>query len=90
MKDEMDPFQVEFIKDRNRQTALIKPCCKEDNIFYYDVWMNDEFQFSMTTNSELPSPQQGDWNVALMNADKQVDPELVQALGSAIEFHYAM
>ena len=55
----MEPFQVEFFKDRQRHIALIKPCCKEDNIFYYDVWMNDEFQFSMTVNSELPSPRQG-------------------------------
>lgn len=86
----MEPFQVEFFKDQQRHIALIKPCCKEDNIFYYDVWMNDEFQFSMTVNSELASPQQNEWNVALVNADKQIDPALVQSLGSAIEFHYAM
>ena len=86
----MEPFQVEFFKDQQRHIALIKPCCKEDNIFYYDVWVNDEFQFSMTVNSELASPQQNEWNVALVNADKQIDPALVQSLGSAIEFHYAM
>ena len=34
-------------------------------------------------------PNHGEWKVAMVNADKNVDPELVQTLGSAIEYHFA-
>ncbi len=89
MQEELAPFQVEFVKEQQRILAEIKPCCKEDNVFYYYVWMNDEFQFSLTTNNDVMYPNHGEWKVAMRNSDKNVDPELVQTLGSAIEHHFA-
>jgi len=89
MKEELAPFQVEFVIDQQRKVAEIKPCCKEDNVFYYDVWMDDEFQFSLTTNNDVMYPNHGEWKVAMKNSDKYVDPVLVQTLGSAIEYHFA-
>lgn len=89
MKEELAPFKVELIEHQQRLVAEIKPCCKEDNVFYYDVWMDDEFQFSLTTNNDAIYPNHGEWKVAMRNADKNVDPKLVQTLGSAIDHHFA-
>ena len=89
MNEELAPFQVEYVIDQQRKVAEIKPCCKEDNVFYYDVWMDGEFQFSLTTNNDVIYPNHGEWKVAMKNSDKYVDPALVQTLGSAIEYHFA-
>ncbi|MBA2499616.1 MAG: hypothetical protein H0V30_07815 [Chitinophagaceae bacterium] len=89
MNEELAPFQVEYLKDQQRQVAEIKPCCKEDNVFYYDVFMDDEFQFSLTTNNDVMNSNPGEWKVAMRNADKKIDPALVQTLGLAIDFHFA-
>jgi hypothetical protein len=64
----------------------VRPCCNEENVIYYDIWMENLYQFTITPgliNEEKPG-----WRIALKNADKAVDNELIQTLGVEIESHY--
>ncbi|MEO6722794.1 MAG: hypothetical protein ABIN67_20670 [Ferruginibacter sp.] len=62
--------------------CVIKPCCKEDNIVDYAVWMRDKLEFTITKARADPGQQ---WVVALQNADDIVDPVLVQSIGREID-----
>lgn len=60
----------------------VKPCCQQDNIFYYDIAMKNQYQFTVTPTYENKGIT---WKVSLKNADKQVDPGLIEIIGSEIE-----
>ena len=60
----------------------VKPCCQKDNVFYYDIAMKNQYQFTVTPSYENKGIT---WRVSLKNADKQVDPALIEIIGSEIE-----
>ncbi len=85
---ELESFFVEYRLNGTNDLAEIKPCCQEENVFYYDVSINNQFQFTITP--ETKDGEQTRWRLALKNSDKQVDPELVQLIGDQIErYHLA-
>ncbi|WP_207492299.1 hypothetical protein [Aridibaculum aurantiacum] len=81
---DLQPFFVELLYDNQHLIAEIKPCCQENNVIYYDISINNRYEFTITPNA-------GDygfgWRIALVNADKKVDPELADLLGEQIEKH---
>lgn len=85
MKEVLASFGVQFFYDHAWHDAFIKTCCKEDDMFYYDVWINDQFQFSLTKNENVTIGEVGEWNVSLANADNNIDPRLAEAIGLAID-----
>lgn len=83
-KIDLQPFFIEFEYDNKNVIAEIKPCCQSDDVFYYDVQINNKYQFTVTpSGSELGFG----WRVALVNADKKVDPLLADIIGQHIEKH---
>ena len=60
----------------------VKPCCQQDDIFYYDIAMKNQYQFTVTPSYNNKGIS---WKVSLKNADKQVDPALIELIGSEIE-----
>ena len=83
---DITPFFIEFEHENEWILAEVKPCCREDNVFYYDIAINNQFQFTITPgHNDMENPE---WKIALKNADKQVDPTLVKAIGEQIEGHY--
>ncbi len=82
---ETQPFFIEFLHNKNAEIAEVKPCCQEDNIFYYDVYIRNEYQFTATPswNEEKGIA----WKISLKNADKKIQKELIDAVGREIEKH---
>ena len=83
---DLSPFEIQFKQGSHFHLAEVRPCCKEDDVIYYDVWIDNLYQYTMTRgliNEEKPG-----WRVALKNADRDIDHELVQTIGVEIESHY--
>jgi hypothetical protein len=55
-------------------------------VFYYDIWIDNFYQYTITPG--LIHEDKPGWRIALKNADKDVDQELIQAIGVEIESHY--
>ena len=49
---DLTPFFIEFLHNNKMVLAEIKPCCREDEVFYYDVIMDNQFQFTITDSSK--------------------------------------
>ena len=83
---DLSPFLLEF-KHRNKmQSVEVRPCCKEENVIYYDIWIDNQYQYTITPgliNGDKPG-----WRIALKNADKTVDQDLIQTIGVEIESYY--
>jgi hypothetical protein len=78
-------FFIEYLYKDKHELAEVKPCCQENNIFYYDIAIRNEYQFTVTPAMD---EQKGiTWKVSLKNADKQVEPELIETIGGEIEKH---
>ncbi len=74
------PFEVAFLHHGNFTTAEVHPCCKEDNVVDYAIWMNKKLAFTITrsvTNKDH-------WVVALKNADDEIDDTIIQQIGKSI------
>ena len=77
-----NPFTIRFFYHNDWLEAEIRPCCKEDNVVDYAVWMRNKLEFTITKDRT----NQGDqWVVALQNADDVVDPVMVQTIGREID-----
>jgi hypothetical protein len=81
---ELQPFFLELSYHDKNIIAEIKPCCQEDNVYYYDVHLNNNYEFTIAPNKTADGPG---WRLALANADKQVEPELIKVIGEHIEQH---
>jgi hypothetical protein len=79
-----NPFFIEFSYNNKSELAEVKPCCQQDNMYYYDISIQNKYQFTITpgTNGKGLS-----WRISLKNADKQVDEELIKIIGEEIEKH---
>ncbi len=80
-----NPFFIEFSYKNKPELAEVKPCCQQDNVYYYDISIQNKYQFTITpgTNGKGTS-----WRISLKNADKQVDEELIEIIGEEIEKHW--
>ncbi len=76
-------FFIEFIYNSKSVLTEVKPCCQK-NIFYYDIAMKNRYQFTVTP---IVKDQGITWKVLFKNADKQVDPALIDIIGNEIEKH---
>lgn len=76
-------YQVVYREGDILNTAEIKPCCGEDNVVDYAVYINQQLAFNITK----PAEDGGRWVVSLKNADKYVEDKTVQSIGSAIDLH---
>lgn len=83
---DLTPFFIEFNYKHTPAIAEVRPCCRKDDVFYYDIYMNNIFEFSVSPAADVNNVLT--WKIALKNADKQVDPELVRLSGEQIEKYY--
>ena len=83
---DLNPFNIEYKHKNSFFTAQVRPCCKEDEVIYYDIWLNNNYQFTITPG--LVNDDKPGWRIALKNADKPVDNDLIQTIGVKIESHY--
>ena len=83
----MSAFFIEFLHNQEWVLAEIKPCCTEADMFYYDVSMNNQFQYIITPGAAF---NDYGWKIVFMNADKYIDPNVVTAMGKQIEMHFVV
>jgi hypothetical protein len=81
-----NPFLIEFKYKGQTLFAEVKPCCQEDNIFYYDIIMENQYQFTITPAAKKEKSLL--WKISLKNADNHVDEELIRIIGVEIEKQY--
>lgn len=82
---ETTSFFIEYPYKNETQLAEVRTCCEEDNAFYYDILINNQYQFTITqANDEFDNTT---WRLALKNADNPVDPELIEIIGKQIDLH---
>ena len=77
------PFFIEYMYRDKAELAEVKPCCQEDNLFYYDVSIRNQYQFTITPTSDDEKGMS--WKISFKNADKHVDPALIEIIGAEIE-----
>lgn len=77
-------FFIEVPYKNKMLLTEVKPCCQQDNVFYYDIMMKNQYQFTVTPAYEDKGMT---WKVSLKNADKQVDSALIDIIGREIEKH---
>lgn len=83
---DLDPFLLEFKHRHNMRLVEVRPCCREDDVIYYDIWIDHLYQYTITPG--LIDDDKPGWRIALKNADKIIDPDLVQTIGVEIESYY--
>lgn len=83
---DLSSFLLEFEHRKQMLFVEVRPCCKEDDVIYYDIWINNLYQYTITPG--LINEDKPGWRIALKNADKAVDPDLIQTIGVEIESHY--
>ena len=79
---DLTPFDIKYAFKDELFYMQVVPCCKEENVIFYDLWVNDEFDFTITKTAD-------EWKIALVNADKLVEPEMVKIIGEQIDKHYS-
>jgi len=83
MNMDIRPFNIEYKVNGIMRKAEIRPCCREDNVVDYAVWLHGKLAFTVTKDTAV-----GRWVVALKNADEVIDDEEVQQIGNAIQRKY--
>ena len=77
------PFFIEFLYKDNSEIAEVKPCCQEDNVFYYDIYIRNQYQFTVTPS--VDEERGMSWKISLKNADKNIERGIIDAIGVEIE-----
>ena len=75
------PFEIQYHHRNGLTTAVIHPCCKEDSVVDYEVWIDDKLVFMATKDVE----DKARWVVGLKNADDDISEEVIQSIGNAID-----
>lgn len=76
------PYTINFWNGETLEPAEVKPCCGEDNVVDYAIYINNQLSFNITKSGE-----EAKWVISLKNADKEIDDAVVQHIGSEIERH---
>jgi len=82
--EETSSFFTEFSYKDKVVLAEVKPCCQENNVFYYDIAIKNQYQFTVTPAFAAEGIT---WKVSFKNADKQIDAALIDIIGNEIERH---
>jgi hypothetical protein len=82
---ETQPFFIEYLHKDNLEIAEVKPCCQTDKIFYYDIYVRNEYQFTVTPSVDEEIGMV--WKISLQNSDKNIDKGLIDTIGQEIEKH---
>ena len=72
-------FNIQFRNNDRLQTAEVRPCCQENNIVDYAIWIDNKLAFTVTKSHEDDR-----WVISLKNADDTIEDEEVQSIGAAI------
>ncbi len=80
-------FYIEFLFNDEQQLAEITPYKKEGDILYFDVSIQNHYQFSLTA---VPTSEKPEWKIVLKNSDNEIDPDLAQIIGEQIDLHYQL
>jgi hypothetical protein len=83
---QLNNFFVEYQYRGQFEIAEIRPCCQENNVYYYDVYISNKYEFTVTPTADENETLA--WKMALKNADNHVDAELVDLIGEQIEKHF--
>jgi len=81
---EISPFFTEFSYKDKVVLAEVRPCCRENSLYYYDISIKNQYQFTISPAFEGEGLT---WKVSFKNADKQIDPALIDIIGNQIENH---
>lgn len=76
---DITPFTIYYAFRNSLYTAEIRPCCREDHVVDYAVWIEHLLAFTITKQTD-----NGNWVIALKNADDDIDYEMVQVIGAEI------
>ena len=82
---DITPFTINYMHHGIMDSAEIYPCCKEDNVVDYAVWMQGKLAFTIARDIDNPEH----WVVALKNADDDFEEDMVQNSGADIEKNIA-
>ncbi len=77
-------FFVEYLYKNNMNLAEIKPCLNEQTIWYYDVLINNNYQFTISPFIHQ-SKKMIQLKISLKNADTIVDNRLIEIIGREVE-----
>jgi hypothetical protein len=77
---DITPFTVYYGFHNSLYSAEIRPCCREDHVVDYAVWIEHLLAFTITKQLDT-----GKWVIALKNADDDIDNEMAQIIGAEIE-----
>jgi hypothetical protein len=79
------PFFIEYMEKDSVEIAEVKPCCQEDNVYYYDIYIRNQYQFTVTPFTD--EARGITWKIALKNADKNIESGVIEAIGEEIAKH---
>jgi hypothetical protein len=79
------PFFIEYLFQEKAEIAEVKPCCQEENVYYYDIYIRNQYQFTITPS--IDDEEGMYWRLSLKNADKKIEKELIDTIGMEIEKH---
>lgn len=75
------PYQINYWNGHTLSQAEVKPCCLEDHVVDYAIYIENQLAFNLTK-----SPGRSEkWVISLKNADKEIADEIVQNIGSEID-----
>ncbi len=74
-------YTISYLDEGTLQQARIQPCCREDNIVDYAVYVDDKLLLTIARDDT----RTGHWLVAMKNADDEISDETVQNIGREID-----
>ena len=80
---EREPFFIEYLYGNSPEIAEVKPCCQNDHIYYYDIFIKNRYQFTVTPSADDEKGMA--WRISLKNADKSIEKGVIDAIGEEIE-----
>ena len=75
------PFNISYLHHGNLITAEIHPCCNENNVVDYAVWIEGKLVFTIARDINDASH----WAIAMKNADDDFEEDMIQDIGTQIE-----
>lgn len=78
---DITPYTVSYPNNNSVQEAEIRPCCREDNVVDYAIYIKGQLAFTIRKSPE----DLGRWIVSLKNADNEIDEAMVQRIGIEID-----
>lgn len=74
-------FTISYGNGGTLQHARIQPCCREDHIVDYAVYVEDKLLLTIARDAA----RSRHWVIAMKNADDVISDEIVQNIGREID-----